>query len=104
MTLDWGLFSFRAFKAASSSRCAPRSVPSASPSSTAWSTTRHGRSAWRRAHLADLEARLHHQPCLFGPSWSLADMALLPFVRQYARIDEGQWTAQPWPHLQGMPP
>ena len=27
--------------------------------------------------------------------------ALLPFVRQYARIDEGQWTAQPWPHLQG---
>ena len=27
-------------------------------------------------------------------------MALRPFVRQYARIDESQWNEQPWPHLQ----
>mgnify|MGYP006170920449 CR=1 FL=1 len=54
---------------------------------------------WRdeavRAHLADLEARLHHQPCLFGPSWSLADMALLPFVRQFAQVDRVWFDATP---------
>lgn len=54
---------------------------------------------WRdeavRAHLADLEARLQRQPCLFGPSWSLADMALLPFVRQFAQVDRVWFDATP---------
>lgn len=54
---------------------------------------------WRdeavRAHLADLEARLHHQPCLFGHNWSLADMALLPFVRQFAQVDRVWFDATP---------
>lgn len=37
---------------------------------------------------------------LFGPRASLADMALLPFVRQFAHTDSDWFTAQPWPRLQ----
>jgi len=50
--------------------------------------------------LADLDAQLADTGYLFGQNPSLADMALRPFVRQYARIDEAQWAEQPWPHLQ----
>ena len=32
---------------------------------------------------------------------SLADFAMLPFVRQFAFIDKGWFDAQPWPRLQG---
>ena len=32
---------------------------------------------------------------------SLADFAILPFVRQFAFIDKGWFDAQPWPRLQG---
>lgn len=59
-------------------------------------------SEWRdeavRTHLADLDARLHHQPCLFGPHWSLTDMALLPFVRQFAQVDRAWFDATPTLH------
>lgn len=34
---------------------------------------------------------------LFGSRCSLADMALLPFIRQYARTDAAWFAAQPWP-------
>ena len=34
---------------------------------------------------------------LFGAQCSLADMALLPFVRQFAHTDAAWFTAQPWP-------
>lgn len=37
---------------------------------------------------------------LFGARASLADMALLPFVRQFAHTDPGWFAAQPWPRLQ----
>ncbi|WP_332777845.1 glutathione S-transferase [Polaromonas sp.] len=37
---------------------------------------------------------------LFGPNASLADMALLPFVRQFAHTDKAWFAAQPWPRLQ----
>jgi glutathione S-transferase len=37
---------------------------------------------------------------LFGPRVSLADMALLPFVRQFAHTDAAWFAAQPWPKLQ----
>ena len=37
---------------------------------------------------------------LFGTRTSLADMALLPFVRQFAHTDTAWFAAQPWPHLQ----
>jgi len=55
--------------------------------------------AWRdeavRTHLADLEVRLQSQRCLLGPHWSLADMALLPFVRQFAQVDRVWFDATP---------
>lgn len=51
--------------------------------------------------LGALEARLSSdQPYLFGTHATLADMAIAPFVRQFAGIDVGWWAAQPWPHLQ----
>lgn len=36
---------------------------------------------------------------LFGSASSLADMALLPFVRQFAHTDAAWFAAQPWPLL-----
>ncbi|MBV7540798.1 glutathione S-transferase [Acidovorax sp. sic0104] len=53
-------------------------------------------SAW----LALLEARLSAAPHLFGHAVSIADMAIAPFVRQFAGIDTDWWAAQPWPRLQ----
>ena len=37
--------------------------------------------------------------CLFGSKPTLADMAILPFVRQYAFIDKLWFDAQPWTNL-----
>lgn len=37
---------------------------------------------------------------LFGTHASLADMALLPFVRQFAHTDAAWFAAQPWPQVQ----
>lgn len=50
--------------------------------------------------LQGLEARLTLHPFLFGGHAALADMAIAPFVRQFAGIDADWWAAQPWPHLQ----
>ena len=50
--------------------------------------------------LSELNDQLEETGYLFGLNPSLADMALRPFVRQYARIDEARWNEQPWPHLQ----
>lgn len=47
-----------------------------------------------------LEVRLTGQPFLFGDHAALADMAIAPFVRQFAGIDADWWAAQPWPRLQ----
>jgi len=38
---------------------------------------------------------------LFGARANLADMALLPFVRQFAHTDAAWFAAQAWPRLQG---
>ena len=53
------------------------------------------------ALLQPLEALLGGQPFLFGEAASLADVALFPFIRQFARIDEGRWAtdAPPWLRL-----
>lgn len=51
--------------------------------------------------LQGLEAPLAGQPFLFGGHAALADMAIAPFVRQFAGIDADWWAAQPWPKLQG---
>lgn len=46
--------------------------------------------------LGALDARLSpDQPCLFGTHAALADMAIAPFVRQFAGIDADWWAAQP---------
>ena len=49
--------------------------------------------------LESLQHRLREQNFLFGDRASLADMALLPFVRQFARTDAAWFAAQPWPQL-----
>jgi len=38
-------------------------------------------------------------PNLYGDSLKLADIAILPFVRQFAHIDQNWFYAQPWPNL-----
>lgn len=50
--------------------------------------------------LQGLQARLVQHEFLFGSHVALADMAIAPFVRQFAGIDATWWHAQPWPHLQ----
>ena len=51
------------------------------------------------AFLRDLNARLAGQDFLFGDTPKLADMAILPFVRQCAHVDLAWFTVQPWPTL-----
>ncbi|WP_432730873.1 glutathione S-transferase [Variovorax sp. W6] len=52
------------------------------------------------AFLRDLEARLSNSPQLTGAHATLADAALMPFVRQFAMVDAAWFGAQPWPRLQ----
>jgi glutathione S-transferase len=49
--------------------------------------------------LMDLEARLQRAPYLLGSRPGLADMALFPFVRQFAFTDRSWFDQQPWPGL-----
>jgi glutathione S-transferase len=57
--------------------------------------------AWRdegvRCLLAPLEARLQGAPFLGGARPCLTDVALFPFVRQFAAVDALWWTGVPWP-------
>ena len=54
------------------------------------------------AHYAALlNARLSGaSPYLCGSHATLADMAIAPFIRQFAQVDSGWFHAQPWPQLQ----
>ena len=56
---------------------------------------RSSASAW----LAGLERQLQTTGWLFGPSASLADMAIAPFVRQFAQTDPDWFAGQDWPIL-----
>ncbi|MBL4892612.1 MAG: glutathione S-transferase [Rhizobiaceae bacterium] len=49
--------------------------------------------------LFKLNVLLSDRVYLFGGRISLADMALAPFVRQFANVDRGWFDAQPWPNL-----
>lgn len=49
--------------------------------------------------LHGLDERLAAHANLCGDWMSLADAALLPFVRQYAQVDRAWFEAQPLPHL-----
>lgn len=53
------------------------------------------------AFLRKLDMMLVEQLYLFGESPSIADMAIAPFVRQFANIDKDWFDAQPWPDLIG---
>lgn len=53
------------------------------------------------AILREWDARLSGTAYLLGPRMTLADAALLPFVRQFAQIDRAWFDAQDWPHLIG---
>ena len=57
---------------------------------------RAGGAAW----LTLWQARLGKHRWLFGNRASLADMAVLPFVRQFAHTDADWFAAQPWLKLQ----
>ena len=49
--------------------------------------------------LATLEERLSRHAFLVGPSPALADIAIFPFIRQFAETDRIWFDAQPWPNL-----
>lgn len=58
------------------------------------------RDAAAQALLVDLNERLSGQEYLLGERRSVADIAIAPFVRQYAHTHIEWFKAQPWPHLQ----
>ena len=63
---------------------------------TSLEAQRNKASGW----LVQLDTRLAATGHLLGHHGTVADMAIAPFVRQFAAIDSGWWAAQPWPHLQ----
>ena len=50
-------------------------------------------------HLMGLNDMLSGQAHLFGARATLADLAILPFVRQFANTDRAWFEAQAWPDL-----
>jgi UPF0176 protein len=51
-------------------------------------------------YLEQLDVQLSQTPYLFGNRVALADMAIAPFVRQFALADSDWFSQQPWPNLQ----
>jgi glutathione S-transferase len=49
--------------------------------------------------LERLETRLQAGRCLYGDQAALADIAIAPFVRQFAQVDAAWFELQPWPRL-----
>ncbi len=49
--------------------------------------------------IQSLETQLAAQAFLTGGRATLADIAIFPFVRQFALIDPAWFDAQPWPHV-----
>lgn len=52
------------------------------------------------AFLSQLDERLESHEQLFGSRVSLADLAVMPFIRQFANTDRTWFDSQPLPHLQ----
>ena len=50
--------------------------------------------------LEKLENRLSHHPYLFGVEIRLADIAIMPFVRQFAHVDKKWFDTADYPFLQ----
>lgn len=51
-------------------------------------------------HLEILNTRLCDSRFLFGSHVTLADMAIVPFIRQFAHTDKAWFHQQAWPQLQ----
>lgn len=49
--------------------------------------------------LTKLETLLAENGCLLADSWTLADIALLPFIRQFAFVDKAWFDSAPYPHV-----
>ncbi len=52
------------------------------------------------AFLLELEERLQKQTYLFGEKTTLADIAIMPFIRQFAHVDRNWFAKAPYPNLQ----
>ena len=50
-------------------------------------------------HWRELDRRLRQQAHLFGDRRALADMAIFPFVRQFALVDRTWFDGEPWARL-----
>lgn len=50
--------------------------------------------------LKKLNKRLQHTACLFGDRLSLADIAIFPFIRQFAHVDKKWFESTEYSHLQ----
>lgn len=49
--------------------------------------------------IADIDAVLSRQAFIMGEQRSLVDYAVLPFIRQFARVDRHWYLQAPYPHL-----
>ncbi len=49
--------------------------------------------------LTRLEQLLTEHDCLLRDSWTLADIALLPFIRQFAFVDKDWFDSAPYPRV-----
>ena len=49
--------------------------------------------------LRDLNGRLERSACLFGDKTGMSDLAILPFVRQFSRVDQNWFDASPYAAL-----
>ena len=49
--------------------------------------------------VQQLEEQLSGAPWLFGEAPKLADLAILPFIRQFAHVDLEWFESQPWPSV-----
>ena len=47
-----------------------------------------------------LNSRLADKKYLFGSKLSMLDAGLMPFIRQFSRVDAAWFAVQPWPYLQ----
>lgn len=50
--------------------------------------------------IAQLEHRLSQHQFIMGDTPSLVDYAVLPFIRQFSRVDRQWYLSAPYPHLQ----
>ncbi len=50
--------------------------------------------------VGDLEMRLARSANLSGAQRGFTDMAIMPFIRQFAATDRAWFAAQSWPHVQ----